>query len=57
VYVKDQSRITVYSSEIPGGYSGAVVTFDVSGNITAGDPYVFEVKDIVNDVLLANLDF
>jgi len=57
VYVKDQSRITVYSSEIPDGYSGAVVTFDVSGNITAGDPYVFEVKDIVNDVLLANLDF
>jgi uncharacterized protein YkvS len=57
VYVKDQSRITVYSSEIPGGYSGAVVTFDVSGNITTGDPYVFEVKDIVNDVLLANLDF
>jgi len=59
VYVKDQSRdnITVYSSEIPGGYYyGAVVTFDVSGNVTAGN-YVFEVKDTVTDVVLANLEF
>lgn len=57
-YLKDiTANNTVYSSEIAGGYSGALVTFDVSGNISIGNTYVFEVKDIVIDVVLANIEF
>jgi predicted nucleic acid-binding Zn-ribbon protein len=55
-YVKSDNT-TFYSSEIAGTYSGAVIVLDVSGNVTTGNHYVFEVKDVVTDNLVANLEF